>query len=141
MNIRRLSLIVLALVAGLSLTACEFSASTANIRSATLARDEAGTQPTTAFEPNETFYLIVDLANAPDDTTVKTTWYAVDVGTVAPANTLIDEAELTSGSGTLTFNLAPADQWAPGTYKVEVYLNGELDQTLDITVNGDVIRE
>jgi len=141
MNIRRLSLITFALIAVLSLVACEFSASTANIRSATLARDEAGTQPSAAFEPSETFYLVVELANAPDDTTVKTVWYAVDVGTVAPANTRIDEAELTSGSGTLTFNLAPAEQWAPGTYKVELYLNGELERTLDITVNSDVIRE
>lgn len=134
----RFSLIVLFLSAALFLTACEFSASTANIKSATLARDEAGTQPTSTFEPNETFYLIVDLANAPDDTTVKTVWYAVDVGTAAPPNTLIDEAELASGSATLTFNLSPAEQWAPGAYKVEVYLNGELNQTLNITVSGEV---
>lgn len=137
----RFSLIVLVLASALLLTACEFSASTANIRSATLARDEAGTQPTSTFEPTETFYLIVDLANAPDDTTVKTVWYAVAVGSAAAPNTLIDQAELASGSGTLTFNLAPAGQWAPGTYKVEIYLNDELNQTLDITVNGQVVGE
>ena len=139
MKTARFSVIVLFLSAALLLTACEFSASTANIKSATLARDEAGTQPTSTFEPNETFYLIVDLANAPDDTTVKTAWSAVDVGAAAPPNTLIDEAELVSGSGTLTFNLSPSGQWAPGTYQVEVFLNGELNQTLDITVSGEVV--
>lgn len=132
--------LILLLLSALVLVACEFSASTANIESAILARDEAGSQPTTSFEPNETFYLIVDLANAPDDTTVKTVWYAADVGSVAPPNTLIDEASLTSGSGTLTFNLSPDGQWAPGTYKVELYLNDELSRTLDIRVNGEVAQ-
>ncbi len=124
----------------LMLTACEFSASTANIKNATLARDEAGSQPTTTFEVNEPFYLIVDLGNAPDATKVKAVWYAVDVGSAAPANTRIDEAELETGSGEVTFDLTPSGQWAPGTYKVELYLNGELNQTLDIKVNGEVAQ-
>ena len=49
MKTARFSVIVLFLSAALLLTACEFSASTANIKSATLARDEAGTQPTSTF--------------------------------------------------------------------------------------------
>lgn len=124
----------------LSLTACEFSASTANIPKVTLAKDEAGTQPTTSFAPDETFFLVVDLANAPDDTTVKTSWYAVDVGDVAPPNTLIDEASVTSGSGQLFFNLSPNGQWAPGTYKAEIYLNDELNQTVNIRVTGETAQ-
>ncbi|HRO90685.1 MAG TPA: trypsin-like peptidase domain-containing protein [Promineifilum sp.] len=124
----------------LLLTACEFSASTANVKSATLARDANGTQPTTTFEPSDTFYLIVDLANAPDDTTVKAIWYAADVGSAAAPNTLIDQASLTSGSSVLTFNLSPESAWVPGTYKVELYLNDELNQTLNFSVNGEVVK-
>ena len=133
MNIRR-AILLLLVVPLLLLAACEFSASTANIGSAVLARDEAGTEPTTAFSPTDTFYLLVELANAPDDTTVRAVWYAVDVGDVAPANTLIDEATLTSGSGTLTFDLVSDTQWPPGTYRVELYLNDELSQTLEFSV-------
>ena len=133
MNIRR-AILLLLVVPLLLLTACEFSASTANIGSAILARDEAGTEPTTAFSPTDTFYLLVELNNAPDDTTVRAVWYAVDVGDVAPANTLIDEATLTSGSGTLTFDLVSDTQWPPGTYRVELYLNDELSQTLEFSV-------
>jgi hypothetical protein len=126
---------ILFIVLGLGLfTACEFSASTANIANATLAKDEAGTQPTTVFAQPETFYLVVDLANAPDDTTVKASWYAVDVGDVAPPNTLIDEAELTTGTNILFFNLAPESLWAVGDYKVEIYLNDELERTLTFEV-------
>lgn len=133
-----LLMLLLVAVTLLTLTACEFSASTANIQSATLAKDEAGSQPSNTFEQDETFYLVVNLANAPDDTAVKAVWYAVDVGDAAPPNTLIDEAAVTSGSGQLFFNLAPSGLWAPGTYKVELYLNDELNQTLDIRVNGAV---
>ena len=135
MNIRR-AILLLLVVPLLLLTACEFSASTANIANAILARDEAATEPTTVFSPTDTFYLLVELNNAPDDTTVRAVWYAVDVGDVAPANTLIDEATLTSGSGTLTFDLVSDTQWPPGTYRVELYLNDELSQTLEFSVAG-----
>jgi serine protease Do len=141
MNRRHIRLFMTFGAVFLLLTACEFSASTANISDVILAKDEAGTQPATTFEPEETFYLVVDLANAPDDTMVKTSWYAVDVGTVAPPNTLIDEVSLTSGTGKLYFNLSPSGVWAPGTYKADVYLNDELNQTVDIQVSGDVISE
>ena len=40
----------------------------------------------------------------------------------------------------MTFDLTPSGQWAPGTYKVELYLNDELNQTLNITVNGEIIQ-
>ena len=135
MTRRTLSLIAI-LFSALLLVACEFSASTANVKSATLARDADGAQPTTAFEPTDTFYLIVDLANAPDDTAVKAVWYAADTGAAAEPNTLIDEASMTSGSAVVTFNLSPETSWPPGTYKVELYLNDELNQTLDFSVNG-----
>ena len=134
MRVPRLIVLLLSALLVALLAACEFSASTANIAGAILSRDEAGTEPVTVFAPADTFYLIVDLANAPDDTTARAVWYAVDVGDVAPANTLIDEATLTSGSGTLTFDLVSDSQWPPGTYRVELYLNDELDQTLDFSV-------
>lgn len=113
--------------------ACDFSASTANIKDAKLARDYDGTQPTTVFAGNETFYLIVELANAPDDTKVKAAWTAVEVEGVAP-DTFIDEYELTSGSATLHFELSNDQLWPTGKYKVDIYLNDELDQTLEFEV-------
>ena len=82
---RRAIPLFLVLLSALLLVACEFSATTANVKSATLAADEAGSRPTTTFEPSDTFYLLVDLANAPDDTTVRAVWYAVDVGSAAAA--------------------------------------------------------
>jgi hypothetical protein len=116
-----------------SMFACEFSASTANIDEAVMARDPEGEQPTTVFGPNDVFYCVVDLANAPDDTTVRAEWTAVNVEGVDP-NTAIDQTELTTGSGELNFELSNTSAWPSGAYKVDLYLNGELDRTLEFTV-------
>ena len=120
------------------LVACggkEISLSTANISGARLTKDEAGAQSTTTFSPDDTFYLIVDLANAPDDTKVKASWTAVAV-TGADPNTVLDDVELTSGSNTLTFNLDNAGPWPAGDYQVELFLNGTSERTLTFRVSG-----
>jgi len=46
----------------------------------------------------------------------------------------IDETELTSGSNTLTFQLSNDAPWPAGQYKVDLYLNDELDRTLEFEV-------
>lgn len=122
------------------LAACgggEVSVSTANIASAQLSADEAGAQKTSTFGPEDAVYLLVGLANAPDDTKVKAVWTAVDVEG-ATANTVLDDAELTSGSATLTFDLQNDNPWPAGSYKVDLYLNDKLDRTLDFSVEGAV---
>ena len=127
--------IVLALMAlALATMACEFNASTANIRDAYMARDNAGEDRTTVFAPEDVFYCIVEVANAPADTTVKVVWYAVDVENTDP-NLLIDQFETTTSDATLPFNLVNNNGlWPSGSYKVEIYLNGTLDRTLEFQV-------
>ncbi len=131
-------LVLLSMV--LWLAACSgggIKVSTANIPKAHLSTDEAGTQNTTVFEPDDVFYLTVALANAPDNTTVKAVWTAVQAEGV-DANTLLAEKELTSGSATLTFDLSNQNLWPNGSYKVDIYLNDKLDRTLDFQVKGGV---
>lgn len=124
------------------LAACgggEVSVSTANIASAQLSKDEAGAQKATSFGPEDVVYLTVGLANAPDDTKVKAVWTAVNAQG-ANANTVLDDAELTSGSATLTFDLQNDNPWPAGSYKVDLYLNDKLDRTLDFNVEGAVAQ-
>jgi hypothetical protein len=130
-NLFRLAAILTAL--WLAMLACSFSASTANVSSATLARDPDGAEPTTVFGQEDIFYLIVELANAPDDTLTKATWTAVEAEGTDP-DFLIDESELEHGSGKLTFNLENDNLWPAGRYKVDLYLNGELERTLEFEV-------
>jgi hypothetical protein len=120
--------------------ACSFSASTANIKEAKLAKDSEGSQPTTTFAQDEPFYAVVDLANAPDDTKVKAVWIAVEAEGVDP-NTTIDEAEVTSGDGQLTFDLTNDKLWPVGKYKVDLYLNDKLDRSLEFAVAGSAASQ
>jgi len=134
MNLRHFPFAIALAALILAGLACEFSASTANIASATLSADESGSPATTTFPPEQSvFYLIVELANAPDDTKVKAVWTAVEAEGV-DANFKIDESELTSGSATLTFNLSNNGLWPIGKYKVDLYLNDELERTLEFEV-------
>ncbi len=130
----------LVLVALMLLSACSFSASTANIKSVTLAKDAEGTAATSQFDPTDTVYALVELANAPDDTALKAVWTAVDVGAAASPNQLIDETELTAGSGTHMFSLAPNSPFPAGSYKVEIYLNDALNNTQNFSVSGTVAQ-
>jgi len=125
--------IIVIIVLAFSGLACGFNVSTASIKDAQMARDEAGTQLTTVFAPTDIFFVNVDLQNAPDDTTVKAVWTAVQVEG-ADANTTIDETELESGSGTLNFQLSNSQPWPSGLYKVDLYLNDELNKTIEFQV-------
>ena len=114
-------------------SACSFSASTANIKDAVLTTDPEVGEPTAVFTPDQTFYLVVELANAPDDTVLKSTWVAAAVEDVDP-DFVIDEVEITTGLPIVTFDLANEYSWPTGLYRVDLYLNGELDLSLDFRV-------
>lgn len=116
----------------LALTACSFSASSANISDAKMARDQDGKNPTKTFTPDEPFYCIVELSNAPDDTKVKAVWTAVKVEGAKP-DTRIDDATTTSGSGQLQFNLSNQGPWPVGDYKVDLFLNDAKKPTETLT--------
>ncbi len=129
-------LVWLALIlVALSMPACSFSASTANISDARMASDEEGNNPTKVFSPQDTFYCVGELSNAPDDTTLKSVWTAVDVEGEKP-NTRIDEASATGGSGQFVFNLTPTTAWPAGEYKVDLFLNDDEEpaRTLEFKV-------
>jgi hypothetical protein len=89
-----------------------------------MASDEEGNNPTKVFSPEDTFYCVGELSNAPDETTLKAVWTAVDVEGEDP-NTKIDEASATGGSDQFVFDLTPATSWPTGEYKVDLFLNDE----------------
>ncbi len=124
----------------LTMLACGFNFSTANISQAELAKDPDGVESTTVFAQDENIYAVVELSNAPDDTTVKAVWTAVEADGLEP-NYLIGETSLTSGDGSLHFDLTNENLWPTGNYKVDLYLNEKLDRTLTFTVEGDVAAQ
>ncbi|MBN1994272.1 MAG: hypothetical protein JW953_16360 [Anaerolineae bacterium] len=124
-----------------TMLACGFNVSTANISEAKMTKDADGQQATSVFAQDDAFYAVVKVANAPDDTKVKAIWIAVAADGVDP-NFVIGEKEL-EGGGTLTFSLSNAEDqlWPAGKYKVDLYLNDELDRSLEFNVEGEAVAE
>ncbi len=136
-------LLFIPLVFAIVLLACEFSASTASITNAVTAKDSKSDtfEPvgiTDTFPPDQVkFHAVVSIANAPDDTKLKAVWTAMDVGTAAAPNTVIDSSEITAGgTRNVDFTLSPdaGKVWPAGTYKVDIYLNGKMNRSLNFSV-------
>jgi hypothetical protein len=133
MNARKWAFLLVPVVLLLSTLACGFNVSTAAIKEAKLARDNESVQPTSSFSPADTFYCNVEVENAPDDTTLKAVWTAVDVPG-QPANTPLDQTELKTGSGTVHFKLTNTNPWPAGKYKVDLYMNDKLNRSIEFQV-------
>jgi outer membrane usher protein FimD/PapC len=59
----------------------------------------------------------------------------VDVGNAAAPNSLITSTDLAAdGTRNLDFNLTPTSSWPAGTYRVDILVNGVLDQSATYTV-------
>lgn len=77
--------------------------------------------------------------NLPVDATVRLAWIAEDVGDVVDPNFIIDEVKRTVSSPQFSgrFTLSrPPDGWAPGKYRIELYLDDKLMETVKCTI-GD----
>lgn len=76
--------------------------------------------------------------NLPLNATVRLAWIAEDVGDVVDPNFVIDEVKRTisapESGGRFTLS-RPRDGWAPGKYRIELYLNDELMETVRCTIH------
>lgn len=91
--------------------------------------------PTTVFSANSTIHAVAEIKDAPANTKFTATWYIVDVGSAEPSGTLIDSSEVvSSGTRNLDFYLTPNSTWPAGKYRVEISVNGHVDQIVFYTV-------
>jgi hypothetical protein len=88
--------------------------------------DNSPVNPTAVFGTTATIHAVAMVENAPAGTNFTGTWYAVDVGSAAAPNTLIDSAQVvTDGTRNIDFSLAPpTSSWPAGLYMVEIDVNG-----------------
>ena len=102
-----------------------------------MAKDEKGEPGESArsFDPSDrTIHCVITLNKAKAGTAVKFVWIMADVG--GSKNEQIKSIDYTTQGkeddvhGHLTL---PRD-WPKGSYRVEVYINGVLDKTIDYTV-------
>jgi len=75
--------------------------------------------------------------NLPINTDARIGWIAEDVGDVAPPNFVVDvsETSISARDFSARFTLSrPKDGWAPGTYRVDLYIDGTLAKSLKVTI-------
>lgn len=136
MNKRTVPIFLALIVLVTATLACSIG-SDLSLSNTRMAFDEDGTQVTSVYSPQDAIYVVADLANAPVGTLLVSKWYYVSVEGVPP-NTLIDEAEIAieedDFTGTVHFFFPPGSDWPIGTYAVELYLNGELIDTQNFSV-------
>jgi len=136
MNKRTLPIYLALFVLLAASLACSFGGEL-SLSNAHTAFDEDGAQPTSIFAPSDAIYVVADIANAPVGTLVVSKWYYVSVDGVAP-NTLIDEADITieedGFTGNVHFYFPAGSEWSVGTYAVELYLNGDLVDTVNYSI-------
>ena len=73
----------------------------------------------------------------PKDARVRVAWIAEDVGDLVEPNFVIDETESVAPApdASARFTLGrPPDGWAEGKYRVEFYVNDELEETVRVTI-------
>ncbi len=133
------ALLALSLMA-VSFNACNFSFSTAKIKSATLARviDEETAKPVKATESfytwENTFYVSVELDNAPSGTELTGKWYQVSE---TGEELFIDSTDISiTNAPYVYFSLSRKAEklWPYGDYKLELILNGKHDRDVTFKV-------
>ena len=110
------------------------------IDSVTIAKTTQGTNLdpvniTKVFSVDDIFHAVVHIVNAPSNSVFEAIWYTVDVGSADNNDSMIDSSTETSdGTRNLDFTLTPVESWLTGTYQVEIYVNGNLDQFVNFSV-------
>lgn len=102
-----------------------------------MAKDDNGKpgESTTTFAPSDrTVQCVINLNKAKGGTQVKVVWVAVDVE--GSKNEELKSIDYTTKSfeSKITGHLTWPRDWPSGTYKLEVYINGALDKTINYTV-------
>ena len=84
------------------------------------------------------FYAVVTTQDAPPQTVVTAQWAIVDVGDLAPPDTIITESEIEiEGSLNIAFSLKPdAGKLPSGAYRVNVFVDREFQGSIGFQVQG-----
>lgn len=113
--------------------ACKFSASTANLSSLKLGKDQSVSQETSNFGANDTIYAVATVSNTPGKVKVKGRMEFEDVegqqaGPIPGAEKTLDLA----GDGTASYSFSPPPSgWPKGKYKVEIQMMNEDNEQKD----------
>lgn len=128
------SFVVLVLIA-VMLSSCSFT--TVNFSNLTMSTGVDGFKPVNATTKFTTttpaFYVTGDINNAPDDTVISAVWYYLDTD----SDYMIDQSQyqVEGTNNSFYFSLSiPDNGWPVGTYRVDLYIDDAVDQSIFFTV-------
>jgi hypothetical protein len=101
------------------------------------ALDQTGENVTTTFSRSDVIYAVVDLANAPRGTKLEVKWIVVNAEGSDPNREFDSQIiEMTDEifTGTTFFQLSNDAPWPVGQYRVDLYLNDALVESVEFRV-------
>ena len=98
-----------------------------------LSMDQAGEYKTEVFTPEQYIYVHYSLNDPSGLNNVKVIWYAVDVAGYKP-NVVINQTDDKITRPNISLQVKTEPLWAVGKYKIELYLNSVLEDTLEFEV-------
>lgn len=102
------------------------------------ARDSNGPAATAFPASAQNIFVRWRGENLPRFAKIRLAWVAEDVGDLVEPNFVIDETRVLAETPTFggRFTLSrPRDGWAPGKYRVDLYFDEELKDTLGVTIS------
>lgn len=77
------------------------------------------------FGPKDSVYLDIRTRGTAEKYTISSKWFYPD------GEVITENSQVVNGAGPTStiFSMSKPDGWAPGTYKVEISINGQLKQT------------
>ena len=99
--------------------------------------DPAGGSKSEFKSDAENIYVRWHGHGLPEGARVRVAWIAEDVGDLVEPNFVVDETESVAPApdASARFTLGrPPDGWAEGKYRVEFYVNDELEETVRVTI-------
>jgi hypothetical protein len=99
--------------------------------------DPGGGSKTEFKSDVENIYVRWHGRGLPEGARVRVVWIAEDVGGLVEPNFIVDETETVApaSDSSARFTLGrPPDGWAEGKYRVEFYVNDEIEETVRVTI-------
>jgi hypothetical protein len=117
--------------------ACTSQNQDLNVSNLRTALDQDGENVTSTFAPSDVIYAVADSVEVPRGTKLEVKWIAVNAeGTERNHEFDSQSIEITDElfTGTTYFQLSNAAPWPVGQYRVDLYLNDALVESVEFSV-------
>ncbi len=99
-----------------------------------LASDIKGVFATNKYKPDQIIYLFFDINDPANKNVLRIVWSVVDVKGFLPGSVRYDITDVATVKKYKTLSNHSTNPWPAGKYKVDLYLNDILQQTIDFEI-------